>query len=205
MFQAVRHCQLQDLIVIGGSSGIGFAAAKILASLHAQVHILDLNAPSKETPIESLGIEFIRCNVASWTHLQAVFTLIGHVDLVFANAGVSEETDYFRDTYDKEGLLEEPRYAVIDVNYRAVLNVVKLSLSAMRKQGAGGSIVLTTSATAYAPEQSLPVYSATKLAVSIPSTNSSGRILLTKDHAACCSIADIDLSLSGWYAPYVLP
>ena len=87
--------------------------------------------------------------------------------MAFANAGVSEETDYFQDTHDKDGLLQESRYGVIDVNYRAVLNVIKLSLSAMRRQGTGGSIVLTTSATAYAPEQSLPVYSATKLAVSL--------------------------------------
>ena len=36
----------------------------------------------------------------------------------------------------------------------------------MRRRGVGGSIVITSSATAYAPEHSLPVYSACKLAVS---------------------------------------
>lgn len=39
----------------------------------------------------------------------------------------------------------------------------------MRKNNIAGSIVVTTSATAYAPEQSLPVYSAAKLAVCLPS------------------------------------
>lgn len=130
------------------------------------MHILDLNPPNEDIQSDSPGIEFSRCNVVSWGELRSIFERIGHVDMVFANAGVSEETDYFRDTHDKDGFLLEPRYGVIDVNYRAVLNVIKLSLSAMRKQGTGGSIVLTTSATAYAPEQSLPVYSATKLAVS---------------------------------------
>lgn len=129
------------------------------------MHILDLNPPNGEIQSSS-GIEFSHCNVVSWSELRSIFERVGHVDMVFANAGVSEETDYFRDTHDQDGLLLEPRYGVIDVNYRAVLNVIKLSLSAMRKQGTGGSIVLTTSATAYAPEQSLPVYSATKLAVS---------------------------------------
>ena len=130
------------------------------------MYILDLNAPKDNIHSEKSDINFLPCNVASWSELRGIFARVGHIDMVFANAGVSEETDYFQDTYDNEGLLLEPRYRVIDVNYRAVLNVVKLSLSAMRKQKTGGSIVLTTSATAYAPEQSLPVYSATKLAVS---------------------------------------
>ena len=132
------------------------------------MYILDLNAPKDNVQSEDSDISFLPCNVASWSELRGIFARVGHVDMVFANAGVSEETNYFQDTYSKEGLLLEPRYGVIDVNYRAVLNVVKLSLSAMRKQKTGGSIVLTTSATAYAPEQSLPVYSATKLAVRSP-------------------------------------
>lgn len=65
----------------------------------------------------------------------------------------------------------EPTYPVLEVNLKAVLNFVKLAWSKMRKQGTGGSIVLTTSATAYAPEQSLPVYAAGKLAVRSPSSS----------------------------------
>jgi len=146
----------------GGASGIGYAAAKILASHGAKVHILDLNPPVEEIPS---GIEFTGCSVTSWSELCVIFERIGHVDMVFANAGVSEEVDYFEDTFDENGQLQEPRYAVMEVNLRAVINVIKLSLRAMRKKATGGSIVLTASATAYAPEQSLPVYSALKLAV----------------------------------------
>ena len=60
------------------------------------------------------------------------------------------------------------------MNLRGVLNFVKLAVRAMRKVGGGdeggrgGSIVITWSATVYAPEQSLPVYSASKLAVCFP-------------------------------------
>ena len=49
---------------------------------------------------------------------------------------------------------------------KGVIMFVKLAVSYMRRQGNGGSVVLTASATAYAPEQNLPVYSATKLGVS---------------------------------------
>jgi Short-chain dehydrogenases of various substrate specificities len=102
--------------------------------------------------------------VTSWPALRAVFDEIPQVDIAIANAGVSEVCDYFVDTWDAEGKLEEPGYAVVEVNYRAVLNFVKLSLSAFRRAGnKNGSLILTTSATAYSPEHSLPVYSATKL------------------------------------------
>lgn len=156
---------------IGGCSGIGLAAARIFASRGAKVHALDLN-PIDEDSDNSKGcggehrIVYTHCDVTDWARLRQTFTEVGHVDIAVANAGVSQECDYFADTFDADGKLEEPLYAVLDVNYRAVLNFIKLSLSAFRKQGcAGGSIVITSSATAYAPEQSLPVYSATKTAV----------------------------------------
>jgi NAD(P)-dependent dehydrogenase (short-subunit alcohol dehydrogenase family) len=92
---------------------------------------------------------------------------------------VSQESDYFADTFTAAGTLAEPAYGVIDVNFKATVNVIKLALRAFRMQwgtgrmdsdggggGGGGSLVLTSSATAYAPEASLPVYSASKLAVS---------------------------------------
>lgn len=87
------------------------------------------------------------------------------IDYAFANAGVSEETNYFADDLDDEGRLREPAYRVLDVNVRAVYNFVKLAWSQMRKNKVAGSIVITTSASGYAPEQSLPVYSSGKLAV----------------------------------------
>lgn len=137
---------------------------KILASKGAKAYILDLNPPDEALPP---NVEYIECNITSWSELRGVFERVKKVDIAVANAGVSEEANYFEDTFDEAGQLLEPRYAVLEVNYRAVLNFVKLSISHMRAAG-GGSIVITASATAYAPEQSLPVYSSTKLAVSPP-------------------------------------
>jgi NAD(P)-dependent dehydrogenase (short-subunit alcohol dehydrogenase family) len=62
------------------------------------------------------------------------------VDIAIANAGVSEEANYFKDTFDDDSNLIEPKYRVIDVNYRAVLNFVKLSLSFLRRQGTVGAL-----------------------------------------------------------------
>ena len=129
-----------------------------------------MSVPSDQTAADKGSIVYQQCDVTSWPSLCSAFESIPHIDIAVANAGVSEECDYFTDTFDASGKLEEPRYNVLNVNYRAVLNFIKLSLRAFRRQqpgGGGGSLVITTSATAYSPEQSLPVYSATKLAVSI--------------------------------------
>lgn len=149
----------------GGSSGIGYAAARLLAEREASVHIIDVNPPEEDVS----NIRFHKCDITKWSELRAIFQEVGHIDYAFANAGVSEETNYFADQFDSDGLLVEPTYAVLDVNLRGVYNVIKLAWSQMRADKTHGSIVITTSATAYSPEQSLPVYSSGKLAVSTQS------------------------------------
>lgn len=166
----ITPSQIPDLhgkrvIITGASSGIGLAAARIFAQRGAWVLNLDRNPP----PDHQAGIEFRQCDIASWEQLKEAFKFAGDIDIAVANAGVSEETDYFADTWDGDetGImgLQEPKYGVMDVNLRAVFNFVKLALSHFRSRKFPGSIVITSSATAYAPEQSLPVYSACKLAV----------------------------------------
>ena len=126
------------------------------------------------TPLDQADVEsnpdlvFWSCDVTSWVELRNTFQSIGHVDLVFANAGIGETTNYFTDAFDDNGLLEEPPSTLIDVNLKGMLHVVKLSWFAMKQQKTGGSIVITTSATAYVPWQSLAVYSSVKLAASNP-------------------------------------
>jgi len=88
------------------------------------------------------------------------------VDLVFANAGIGETTNYFTDNLDSHGNLQEPSSTLMDVNLRGMLYTIKLAWFAMKQQKSGGSIVLTTSATAYVPWQSLAVYTSVKLAAS---------------------------------------
>lgn len=137
------------------------------------MHVLDINKPVEALDADLRGeggggaIHFRKCNVASWDDLRDAFNELPSFEYVFANAGVSEECDYFTDALDASGRLAEPSYGVLDTNLRAVLNTVKLGWSLMRQRHVHGSIVITTSATAYAPEQSLPVYAAGKLAVSL--------------------------------------
>jgi NADP-dependent 3-hydroxy acid dehydrogenase YdfG len=154
-------------VVTGGASGIGLAAARLLSRRGAVVHVLDVSDPDQCESAPSL--HFRKCDVSSWMELRTAFAAIGHVDYAFANAAVAEASDYFADTLDNDGQLCEPDGSfqrVLDVNLRGVLYLVKLAWSTMRRTGTRGSIVVTTSATAYAPEQSLPVYAAAKAGVS---------------------------------------
>ncbi|RYP59904.1 hypothetical protein DL769_008346 [Monosporascus sp. CRB-8-3] len=155
-------------IITGAASGIGLAAAKIMAAKGATVHILDIKTETESDLSREQGfIQYHRCDIASWTDLRAAFDTIGQVDIAIANAGVSEEqhTSYFDDTLDGEGKLAQPSWSVIDVNYRAVLDFVKLAWSGMRRRRIEGSIVITTSVSSYMAEQALPVYSSGKAAL----------------------------------------
>ena len=152
----------------GGASGIGFATAQILARHGAKVLILDLNEPRDE-PDSSL-ITYKKCNVTDWFELCRIFMGIDHIDMVFANAGISENEPFLQDdlAVDVEGCPLEPTCPVLDVNLRSVLNIIKLSSRIMKGQSEGGSIVLTSSSTAYSPEIGIPLYSALKSTVSFP-------------------------------------
>lgn len=108
-------------------------------------------------------MHFIQCDVSDWVQIRAAFEKIGRIDMTFANAGVRESQSFL--STDDHGDPVEPDYHVLDVNLRGVLNTVKCSWCAMRKQDNGGSIVLTSSNLAYAPSPWQPLYSATKLAV----------------------------------------
>lgn len=177
--------QLSQRIIVGGAAGIGFAATRILSSLGARVHIFDILPLDEADADSNPDLVFHQCDVTSWIELRSAFESVGPVDLVFANAGISERTNYFTDAFDEEGKLREPSSTLMDTNLQSVLYTIKLAWFTMKQQKSKGSIVITTSATAYVPWQSLAVYTAAKLAASIffgdtidSSSDLSGRLSL---------------------------
>ncbi|KAI4862767.1 short chain dehydrogenase reductase [Hypoxylon rubiginosum] len=153
----------QIAIITGGCSGIGLAAGRILASRNASVHALDISPPHPEDGENPPNWQSHIVDVSDWNQLSAAFKKIGRIDIAIANAGISEDFDFFSNIAGPDDA--EPQYRCIDVNLRAVINFVHLALSAFRKYDRGGSIVITASATGYSPEHSLPVYSAAKAGV----------------------------------------
>ncbi|KAI0099745.1 NAD(P)-binding protein [Nemania sp. FL0031] len=159
-------------VITGAATGIGFAAAKILAEKGATVHILDIK-PQEESELRGEMVArfpnlcYHQCDITSWKQLRETFDSAGAVDIAIANAGVSDEQleSYFDDKFDGDGHLAQPIWGVLDVNYRAVLDFIKLAWSIMRRHGTEGSIVVTASVSSYMTEQALPVYSSTKSAL----------------------------------------
>ena len=131
----------------------------------ATVYVLDRQEPIETFP----GLKFRRCDVTSWDAMRDVFDEVGQVHLAFANAGICDKSPegYYDDIFDANGNLLEPEYGIMDINLKAVLNFVKLAWSSMRKHSVQGSIVITASSTGLVPEQSAPVYSCSKFAVSM--------------------------------------
>ena len=156
-------------IITGGSSGIGLATSQLFASLGARVVVADLRSPLVEVP----GSIFAKCDVTNWpsilSTLDEAVKAFGHIDIVIANAGVSEtDGDIFVDEFDEHGVLKQPLYKVVDINLKGVMDTVKVAVSHFKRQGSGGRIVMTASTAGYMSEPGVPVYSATKHGVSMP-------------------------------------
>src|SRR5689334_20679747 len=89
------------VVITGGASGIGLAMTRHFAAQGHDIAVLDVNAiegPSivaalvKEHPHSNLLFE--KCDVSSWQNQAAVFKKTfgkyGRIDIVMANAGISE-------------------------------------------------------------------------------------------------------------------
>ncbi|GAA3776842.1 SDR family oxidoreductase [Microbacterium kribbense] len=139
---------LGSYVVTGGSSGIGRAAALLLAEKGGSVGILDVQDDAAEDTAQEarrIGAADARayhCDVTDEAEVQAtlakVRTELGAPRGLFANAGI-----------DRGGLLHELSLArwesVIQTNLTGVFLTCKHVLAAMIDAGNGGSIVCTSS------------------------------------------------------------
>ena len=140
-------------VVTGGGSGIGLAAARLLASRGARVAVLDLKP----------GAEFVavQADVADDASVRravdAAARLLGGIDILVNNAGVGA-IGTVADNPDEQW------HQVFDVNVVGMVRVSRAALPYLRRSGRA-AIVNTCSiaATAGLPQRAL--YSATKGAV----------------------------------------
>ena len=143
------------LILTGGSSGIGAAAATLFAEKGYRVYELSRSGKSHD------GIVHINCDVTDEQQVQnAVAQVIekeGRVDLLISNAGfgISGAVE-FTETADAK--------RQFDVNFFGALNIVKAVLPHMRKQHSG-RIVFTSSVAAVLSRPYQSFYSASKSAI----------------------------------------
>ncbi|MEV6399340.1 SDR family NAD(P)-dependent oxidoreductase [Streptomyces sp. NPDC051907] len=150
--------------VTGAASGIGRAAALLLAEAGAAVHCADLDEKgldeTRELIAESGGEAHVHpLDVADRAQVRAAVAAAGGlVDIVAAIAGIMH-TSSVLETRDED--LDR----VLAVNFKGVLHTCQETARAMIAAGSPGSIVTMASGAVDAAQAGLLCYSAAKAAV----------------------------------------
>ncbi|HWO53024.1 SDR family NAD(P)-dependent oxidoreductase [Paenibacillus sp. FSL M7-1455] len=144
--QDVLNLSGKVAVVTGGASGIGLAAAELLAEFGAHAVLVDINETAGEQAAAGIRekggqASFYRCNVTSAADCERVAgevaSALGGIHILFNNAGVIR-----RKTVTE---LEERDWdLVLDVSLKGVYLLSKYVIPIM-EQGGGGSIINTGS------------------------------------------------------------
>jgi NAD(P)-dependent dehydrogenase (short-subunit alcohol dehydrogenase family) len=148
-------------VVTGGSSGIGLATARRFIADGAQVVITGRNQGALDAAVAELGDRAtgIHGDVAKLEDLDRLFAQIqeqfGHVDVLFANAGIALFAPF-------ETVTEEHFDSLFNVNVRGLVFTVQKALPLLSE---GASVILNASVVAQSGLPNTSIYSATKAAV----------------------------------------
>ena len=155
-------------VLTGGASGIGEAAAEMLAACGATVVLGDIDAAGLDATVE-------RITAAGGTALAVVTDVTDHaavdalVDTAMATYGRVDVMCNIAGTMfpgTVEELTDERIDAGIDLNLRSVIWGCQAAVRAMRQSG-GGSIVNVSSGAIDAPFPGMGLYALTKAAVAM--------------------------------------
>ncbi len=133
-------------VISGGSSGIGYGTAELLALKGAVSVILDIDEKKGKEAVRTISIlggkaDFIKCNVTADADCRSAIESIakthGRIDILFNNAGVIR-----RKTVVDLG--ENEWDLVVDVTLKGAYLLSKYTIPVMAKNG-GGSIINTGS------------------------------------------------------------
>lgn len=155
--------RFQDKVVVvtGGTSGIGLAAASAFAAEGASVFITGRRQDALDAAVKRIGgrVTGVRGDMADLADIDRLYDAVqqkhAHIDVVFANAGGGELAPL--------GAISEEHYQrTFDTNVKGVLFTVQKALPLLKD---GGSVILTASTTSVSGTPAFSVYSATKAAV----------------------------------------
>ncbi len=151
------------VVICGGATGIGAAAARGFARAGATTVVADVADDEGERLAASLNgeghrAEFRHCDVSRELEVEGAFAWVeqkyGAIDVVFANAGVEWTKDARHTTLDEW-------QRVIDINLTGMFLVGRESLRLMCERGRG-SLIMTSSPHASATVADTVAYAASK-------------------------------------------
>jgi NAD(P)-dependent dehydrogenase (short-subunit alcohol dehydrogenase family) len=151
----------KNAVITGGASGIGLATAKRFVSEGAYVFIFDLHQKNIDTAVSDIGknVSGVQGDVSNLADLDKMYDVVkdqkGHIDILFANAGVIE--------FAPLGEISEKHFdKIFDIDVKGLLFTVQKALPIFHD---GGSIILMASIGASKGSAELSVYHAAKAAV----------------------------------------
>src|SRR5712691_5025510 len=134
----------KHLLITGGNSGIGRAAAQEFDREGARVAICGLNEGTLQAAKATLGAGSlaVRADVSNLSDLDTLFATIkrefGHLDGIFVNAGYSEFRLF-------EEVTEQSFDKVIAVNFKGAYFTIQKALPLLRH---GASVIINASVVA---------------------------------------------------------
>ncbi len=148
----------QVVLITGASSGVGQSTARLLSRRNYKVFGTSRNPANAETipAVEMLPLD-VRAGDSVRACVEAVFSRVGHVDVLINNAG-----------YELAGALEEltldEARAQFETNFFGVVRIVNAVLPVMRRQK-HGHIINVSSLAGLSSIPFLGIYSASKFAL----------------------------------------
>jgi NAD(P)-dependent dehydrogenase (short-subunit alcohol dehydrogenase family) len=148
-------------VITGGSTGIGFAAAKLFVEEGAYVFITGRRQKELDEAVKDIGrnITGVQGDVAKLADLDRLYETVEtegrRIDVVFANAGLGE--------FAALGSVTEEHFdKLFNINVKGALFTVQKALPLLND---GGAIILTGSVGSVKGTPAFWVYGATKAAI----------------------------------------
>jgi NAD(P)-dependent dehydrogenase (short-subunit alcohol dehydrogenase family) len=148
-------------VITGGNSGIGLATAQRFVAEGAYVFITGRRQSELDAAMKQIGknVTAVRGDVANLADLDRLYATVkqqkGHIDILFANAGIGE--------FAPLGAITEEQFdKTFNTNVKGLLFSVQKALPLLKE---GSSIILNASIVSSTGAPAFSVYSASKAAV----------------------------------------
>ena len=155
-----RKLQGKVAVITGGTTGIGFATAKLFVKEGAYVFITGRRQKELDEAVKAIGsnVTGVQGDIAKLTDLDRLYEVgaaRGKIAVIFANAGVAE--------FAQLGKITEEHFdRLFGINVKGTLFTVQKALPLLND---GGSIILNGSVASVKGTPAFGVYGATKAAL----------------------------------------